>query len=709
MSQFATGGSGISSEIADSSTYVKSAQTATLSHDAGMSNWGPRPALDGLRFVAVYLVVFFHGGVAIFSGGFIGVDLFFVLSGFLVTTVVLVDIDNHGQFRLARFYARRIRRLLPAATVAIVGTACAFVLVASPVERVATIGDARSPFLYFANWHFLFRSNDYFASDAAAASPFLHFWSLSIEEQFYFVFPLVLIALVVLARRSGRAALLPLGFLALAYISLVIQIIVARRDPQHAYYGTDARLYQLLVGATLGAGFRRYRMSRRLRSLGGLGAVLGLFVFILLSTSLFETSPSTRGILATIFAATVVVYLELNTTSRIARILSLSKLRYLGQISYGTYLWHWPVVIVAKRVSHPGPWVLALIAIVVGTALAALSNEIIELPLRRSPRLDRYPRTVVTVGLVIGVLGAFVVVPAVLKMDQKPVISFGGRVVAAGGQDFGPVPENLDLERTNRDLVDMTPDCLGKPVEACVVVRGDGPHIHLLGDSHARMLLPLFEELALQRGFSFSASVASSCPWQNDLLLRNAVSRQSACEKLHRDQYERVIPELNPDVVVVISIALDDPSKQKVLDSSDEALAGLSNWELTSELSGRSIHQLKEAGSRVVVLEPVPFGNFDSVSCLSAADQLIECAFEDSPDPLSSEIAYRNLDLEDESVFSLDLDPIVCPDLPICLPVVDGLAVRHDRTHLASGFVRAIVGKVGKVMDKAGVFEGLSM
>ncbi len=182
-----------------------------------------RPDLDGLRSIAVYLVLLFHTGLGWAKGGFIGVDLFFVLSGFLVTSVLLSEIERDGRFRLGRFYARRVRRLLPAAVVTIVATCLTFTVLWSVVRRLDVIGDAQASLLYYANWHFIAESGDYFAADVEA-SPFLHFWSLSIEEQFYVFFPILLLALSKVGRRAharrthrgpagvpGHAALLGAG------------------------------------------------------------------------------------------------------------------------------------------------------------------------------------------------------------------------------------------------------------------------------------------------------------------------------------------------------------------------------------------------------------------------------------------------------------------------------------------------------------------
>ena len=157
-------------------------------------SWSYRPALDGLRTIAVYLVLLFHTGLPVAGGGFVGVDLFFVLSGFLVSNVILSEIDRTGTLRIGKFYSRRVRRLLPAAVAVVVATCAVFVLISSVTRRLPLIGDAQAALLYVANWRFLAQSSDYFATDVEE-SPFLHFWSLAIEEQFYFVFPILLLLL----------------------------------------------------------------------------------------------------------------------------------------------------------------------------------------------------------------------------------------------------------------------------------------------------------------------------------------------------------------------------------------------------------------------------------------------------------------------------------------------------------------------------------
>src|SRR3954452_13908111 len=155
-----------------------------------VSGWdgGYRPYLDGLRAVAVYLVVFFHAGAARFGGGYVGVDVFFVLSGFLVTRLLLRDLHTMGSVRFGRFYARRFRRLLPAAFATLIITALVFAAIASPVEVLDAAGGFKAAFLYVTNWYFIAQSADYFGANLAS-NPVLHFWSLAVEEQFYLLWP----------------------------------------------------------------------------------------------------------------------------------------------------------------------------------------------------------------------------------------------------------------------------------------------------------------------------------------------------------------------------------------------------------------------------------------------------------------------------------------------------------------------------------------
>ena len=204
-----------------------------------------RPHLDGLRAVAVYLVLLFHAGSGAFSGGYVGVDVFFVLSGFLVTQLLLRDIATNGRIRLGRFYSRRFRRLLPAAFVVLIVTAMVYLAIASPAQALDALGSFKAAFLYSTNWYFVHQATAYFGANIAT-NPVLHFWSLAVEEQFYLIWPLALTGAFVLTRRMDRAKQLRrigiiVGMFAVA--SAVYALSLRTSNPNRAYYGTDTRAY----------------------------------------------------------------------------------------------------------------------------------------------------------------------------------------------------------------------------------------------------------------------------------------------------------------------------------------------------------------------------------------------------------------------------------------------------------------------------------
>lgn len=341
--------------------------------------WEYRPQLDGLRFVAVMLVLAFHAGMVSMSGGFIGVDLFFVLSGFLVTNVILDEVDRQGSFSVGAFYGRRVRRLLPAAVLAITATCVLAVLVTPEASRLSMVSDARAALLYFANWQFIADANDYFG-DGISASPFLHYWSLSIEEQYYIVYPLLIFLVLIKARQSERRVGLLLAVL--TAVSVALQVHAAANDVNFAYYATQTRIYQPLAGCVLAIALRELgrRGTTESGGAGGLLGTLGVVGVVVLASGWLDLSESVRGLLCTVAALAAVGGLCLAPTTPVSRALSWSVPRYLGQISYGTYLWHWPVILVIAQLFDVRPIVLALMATAVATGLAALSFQVFETP-----------------------------------------------------------------------------------------------------------------------------------------------------------------------------------------------------------------------------------------------------------------------------------------------------------------------------------------
>ncbi len=310
---------------------------------------GFRPDIEGLRAVSVLLVLVYHAGVARVKGGFVGVDVFFVISGFLITGLLVRELESTGRISLLGFYARRAKRLLPATALVLVATAAATWAFLPLTDRATFATDIFSAAFYVVNWRLADRSVDYLAEDVGP-SPVQHFWSLAVEEQFYIVWPLLLALAAWIFGRRGGVGRTRLAF-ALAFVavpSFVWSLRLTSRDSATAFFVTTTRLWELAVGAAVAIGERRWSALSRPVAVG-LGWA-GL-VAIACSAFLFREGarwPGFGALLPTLGAAAVIVAGHVPTTAGAARFLSLSPMVWIGGLSYSLYLWHWPLLVAAR-------------------------------------------------------------------------------------------------------------------------------------------------------------------------------------------------------------------------------------------------------------------------------------------------------------------------------------------------------------------------
>lgn len=391
-----------------------------------------RPALDGLRGVAVAAIVVFHLHRDALPGGWLGVDLFFVLSGFLITSLLLRQVRKQGRIGLLSFWAGRARRLLPSLLVMLASVLIAARLLAESGRAPAIAHDVIAACLYVANWRFIVGDEQYFAS-IGMPSPVLHTWSLSIEEQFYFVFPLVLTGLLLLFRRRLTLAI-ALGTLAAASATWMAANYTPGTDPSRVYYGTDTRIFELLIGASAGAFFgahcfvgrRPWRSDRPLALLAWPASAVVLTAFLLVDE---RTSIVFRGglVVFCVLAGVTVVAAAGRAPSAFERALSCAPLRGLGVISYSLYLWHWPVLVFMNASVVPVTWLRITAQLLVAFALAYLSWRFIERPIRSNgfgALVPRYPH----VGrAVVAAISAFLL--------AGPLLLTGGAAASAGVRD----------------------------------------------------------------------------------------------------------------------------------------------------------------------------------------------------------------------------------------------------------------------------------
>jgi len=344
------------------------------------------PALDGVRAIAVAGVLLYHGQVARVPGGFVGVDVFFVLSGYLITSLLLTELAGSGRIDLRAFWLRRARRLLPAAFL-VIAVCVVVAAVFLPDGAARTRADALASLVYLNNWNQIAADHSYFAA-FQRPSLLQHLWSLAVEEQFYLLWPLALGACLARIGRRGTVVVTVAGAAGSAVAMALL--VHPGGDPTRVYFGTDTHASGLLLGALLAfawpmGGFSSSPRRGAVALLDG-AAVLGLAgVLVAMATFQdFEPRVYSGGLVAVTAAAAVLIAAVVHPACRVGHALGAAPLRWIGQRSYGIYLWHWPVM----ALSRPGldlawsRWVLVPLQIAVAVALAALSYRWVEQPFR---------------------------------------------------------------------------------------------------------------------------------------------------------------------------------------------------------------------------------------------------------------------------------------------------------------------------------------
>ncbi len=562
---------------------------------------GPRrgiAALDGVRAVAVGLVLAHHGGVPGVSGGFIGVDVFFVLSGFLITSLLLDELGRTGRIDLKEFWIRRARRLLPALLV-MVAAVLALRELFAPEAIAALRDDAVAAFLWMANWSFVAQRSDYF-SQGAPPSPLQHTWSLGVEEQFYLVWPLMLAAVVaVLALRAAptvrtvRIVVVVLAAIGVAGSAAASVLLVSGDTVNRVYYGTDTRVQALLIGAAAAALLVRdwssltlcgtLIRSRWRRWAAWTVSVLGLVLLALIAHYATGAADEFRlGLLPAAAAAAVMVVapVALDRGGPVARVLACRPLVWLGAISYGVYLWHWPVFLVlsGERTGWSG-WSLFALRCAVTVAVAAVSWWIVEQPVRRWR-----PSTVPMLRLA----AATVATAAVLTVMVVPVGLEPGDSLADSG-----VPEMASVAQALPEV----PVEIGTPPDATRLPPGTR-RVAVFGDSVAWTLmryLPPTPGLHFSDYTTIGCGIARGGPYR---AVGQTLDQKPECDDWPARWSQRINHD-RPDVVLLILgrwETVDRVNEGTWTHVGDSAYDGYLSGEL-----GRALDILGSTGAHVVV------------------------------------------------------------------------------------------------------------
>ncbi len=531
----------------------------------GASTTGYRPEIDGVRALAVVAVVAYHAGIPGFSGGYVGVDVFFVISGFLITGLLARELEHTGRVSVAGFYGRRARRLLPVAALVSVATVAVGWWVQSPLTRRDLAADALATSTYTINLRLAAQQLDYLRANLAP-SAFQQFWSLAVEEQFYLVWPLLLVVLLRGVSPRRRAG----GVIAVVCCaSFALAVSRVGPSPAWAFYSLASRGWQLGSGALLALGW--YRVERVLpRSARRLALVLGLGAIAVSVIGFGESTPWPGWWALVPTLGTVLVLLgPTSTDGRLAALLSARPARWVGLRSYSWYLWHWPaMVFVAAWLDRSiGGWPAILMA-AASLGLAAVTYRWVEQPVRRSPRLVGSPRRSVALGLgttivLATVFLALMSVPGDVVGPGERAEDIARRALDARRLDEAAlveeVPSNLvpALAGADQDLPTVYDDgCHRSILQTTPILCGYGDaradrRVVIFGDSHAAQWVPALDALGRRAHFTLVPITKAGCPAADVTVYDGSLRRAyTECDRWRASALQ-MIADLGADLVLV--------------------------------------------------------------------------------------------------------------------------------------------------------------
>jgi peptidoglycan/LPS O-acetylase OafA/YrhL len=663
-------------------------------HDTGF-----RPDVQGLRAIAVLMVVIYHLNPSLLPGGFAGVDVFFAISGFLITGHLLRGYERTGRVHLLDFWGRRARRLLPAAALVLAVTWLVS-LVALPLSRLPdTAGQVRASALYFQNWVLAHDAVDYLKADSAP-SPVQHFWSLSVEEQFYLGWPLLFVLAGLLAVRLshgvGHGAGRPVMFgfaLAATLASLAYSAYYTHANPAGAYFVTTTRVWELGLGGALA--LLASRASRVLAWQGWLGWLgLGMVVasaFVLSDQSAF---PGTVALLPVGGAVLLIAGGSAKARRGPGRLTSLRGMVFLGDISYSMYLWHWPIIVLWTGYTARSIGLLdgaAILAASIG--LAWLTKVLVEDRVRLAAFIARYRGRSLATALVAIVPVTLVTVYLASQpspFDGQLGPEYPGAAVLAG--DVRTVPEAPTVPR----LVDVGSDLPAYEKQGCEAGQhvstpktctfGDTTHprrtIALVGDSIAGEWFPALNEIAQQQHWRLVTALHSTCPWTAAVAIDPVTNGPyTSCHTWGGKLINELLTKVKPDAVITTArpgLATPD-DRSGGAESVAEIGAGMARYWRTLIAHGISVIPIQESPEMYQDEPDCLSGRLAHRTCGVAASKAIA---PNPPTVVATQAMKGAVDL-------IDMNPFICGPTE-CQGIVGNVVVYRDSHHLTNTYARTL-------------------
>lgn len=644
-----------------------------------------RPDLQGLRAIAIAMVVCVHTGILDIHGG---VDVSFTLSGFLIGSQLLAEIDKTGKVSLGKFWARRFRRLAPGAALTIVVTGVVAWFYASPFRFRDYMSDGFAASLSFINWRLAENGTDYFANDGSQ-SPYQHFWSLGIEEQFYVVAPLALVVVAWLSRAVFRNRFL-LGLFLAAVIggSLYLSVIQTEANQPLAYFGTPTRVWELAVGVFVALNARL--LSRMNTGFAAFLAWAGLGIMVATALLITEETPLPGYAVGgpVLGAALIIVGGCAAPRFGAERLLDNPVFNFVGNVSYGWYLWHWPLLIlwpdIVGEISYSDRYRVAAGSLV----LAVATHYVIERPLKANVRLVQIPwRGILTGVALTGVAAAATTfaVRAPLNLSVQTTASAAAEGYR-GADSVAQAAEQRDHPLINEDALLRSPHdrgdhgCIDDLLitgytlrDQCVIGDTTAKRtMVLLGDSHAYQWGNAFDELGKKLHVKVITVIKSGCTPEAYKITREDLGRDyTECTSWRKTALD-TIDKIGPDVLVVTN---------RVQATT------------TREGANQTFERLKATGAKLVYLTDTPYPNRSVPDCLAEkADAIGSCS------PKAEEVVdraeFRLMEREAAQAYGfgvVDTIPAFCAK-GYCPAVIGGEVVYWDYSHMTGSYSRSLGG-----------------
>ena len=612
--------------------------------------------IQGLRALAALLVTLFHAKWV--SGGFIGVDIFYVISGFLITGLLLREIDRTGTINFTEFYARRFKRLLPTSFFVLTITAIASWLLIPATMRASLGRDVIAASLYVSNYLFAWWQADYQNLDATP-SPVIHYWSLAVEEQFYVVWPLLILLFFTFAKRLNNKIILTYLVAAITISSFIFSIYQTEASPIWAFYSLPTRAWELGLGALLVL----LPPIKAKKFVGLIG-----FLLIILSAFIFNESTAFPGVNAALpVLGTVLLIATINSWPPFLNDVANSRLfQWLGEISYPLYLWHWPLLVLPSTYfARPLEIYERLIAIAATILFADLTHRFIEEPYRNKKLLPSlvYKRVAYVTSLSV-FMGALIMLS---NSDKIDVSGINGAVSLA---QIKARPLVYDDGCHANYAQTQSAKCEYANLESDKVMV-------LYGDSHAAQWFPALLEIANRSGYKLISLTKSACPSVETVRKDQGGFKMSRCAKWRENTTER-IRQIQPDVLVMSSFQYFAQPPQ---------FKDRTKW--WNDGQRKLLRDVKDSSSQLIYITDTPHPMRDIPACLTN-NSISKC-----------NTSQRSENLSISGFKVVDPNPWLCSN--VCPAVKDGVVAYRDASHISVDMSIALIPRLTQALRDLGV------